>query len=262
MWAQSIDGAPISIQRNAGGCQSGNCPLTIGRVWDPNYIAAWTSFQNAVAAKYDSNPLIRQVAVTSCTTQTDEPFVATSDKTSKQNIDAAGYTDGAYQTCLTGAASSTGDYAAWKTTLIDYTFNTFQSMTVGSGTTPAFTQSAMTTCKNSWGAQCIVSNHALAEPLNSNDTIVYTTMGTLGATVNFQTQAPTGMGCQWTATIARGVQIGALSIEVWPQAQFKGYDSLTLANVQSLASIFTSPIAVPSVPNPLPSPCSGFNPTS
>lgn len=262
MWAQSIDGPPIPIQRNAGGCTSGNCPLTIGRVWDPNYIAAWTAFQTLVAAKYDSNPLIRQVAVTSCTTQTDEPFVATSDKASKTAIDAAGYTDGAYQTCLTGAASATGDYAAWKTTLIDYTFNTFTSMQVGGGVSNAFTQSIMTTCKNSLGAQCIVDNHALMEPLNPGDSIVYSTMQTLGTTVNFQTQAPVPMGCQWTATIARGVQVGAVSIEVWPEAKFKGYDSLTSANVASLASIFTTPIAVPAVPNPLPASCSGFNLTS
>jgi hypothetical protein len=261
LWAQQIGGTPINIQRNPAGCNppGSNCPLTVGRFWDPSYIAAWRAFQTLVAAKYDSNPLINQVAVTSCISQTDEPFITTVDRNSKTNLIAAGYTDGAYQACLAGA---TTDYASWKSTLIDYTFNTFTSMQLGGGTDPAFTLNTMTACHTSLNSQCVVNNHSLSEPLVPGDSIVYSTMQTLGAPVNFQTQSPRVMGCQWTASIARGVQIGAISIEAWPETKFQGFDSLTPANVASLAAIFTNPIAVPTVPNPLPSTCTGFNPTS
>ncbi|HTW83251.1 MAG TPA: hypothetical protein VMD91_04165 [Candidatus Sulfotelmatobacter sp.] len=260
-WAQLIGEAqPIQIQRNAGGCSSGNCPLTIGKFWDPSYIAAWRTFQAQVAAIYDDHPLIRQIAVTSCTSQTDEPFVPTSDATSKRNMKAAGYTDAAYQTCLSGA---TTDYAAWRSTLVDYTFNTFVSMQVPSqGTSPAFTQTTMQACATNLGSRCVTDNHALSDPLNADDTIVYATMPGLGVPVNFQTQAPRGFGCQWTAVIAQGIAVGAKAIEVWPEARYEGFDALTVADVASLTAQFTAPIAVPAVPNPLPSGCTGFDPTS
>lgn len=140
-------------------------------------------------------------------------------------------------------------------------------MQIGGGTNPTFTVNTMAACHSTLGPQCIVDNHALMEPLYSNDSIVYSTMQTLGAPVNFQTQSPVGMGCQWTATIARGVQIGAVSIEVWPEAKYQGFDSLIPPGVSpnavpSLAAIFMGPIAVPAVPNPLPASCTGFNPTS
>jgi hypothetical protein len=275
LWAKQLDGGPINIQRNPGGCQSGNCPLTIGLFWATDYKNAWQQFQAAVAAKYDSVAIIKQVAVTSCTTQTDEPFVQTADQTSKANIQAAVDTwatangqgkvsiDTLYQSCLMNALQ---DYSAWKNTLIDYTFNTFTSMAIPSGgTNPGFTTTVMSNCGSTLGARCVLDNHALMEPISSADVPVYSTMQSLapqGIPVNFQTQAPTGMGCQWTATIARGVKIGASAIEVWPDTQFKGFDSLSIPQVTSLAQIFINPIAVPAVPNPLPTSCSGFNPTS
>jgi hypothetical protein len=261
LWAQQIGGAPIAIQRNPGGCYpaGSNCPLTVGRFWDPAYIAAWRAFQALVAANYDAEPLIRQVAVTSCTSQTDEPFVPTADKASKANLVAAGYTDAANQTCL---ANATADYAAWKRTPLDFTFNTYVRMGTPGGTDPAFTVTTMTACYANLGQRCIVDNHALSEPLNPADPMVYSTMQTLGAPVNFQTQAPRGFGCEWTATIARGIQLGALSIEVWPEQKYQGFDSLAAPQIASLAALFTNPIAVPAVPNPLPANCTGFNPTS
>ena len=48
---------------------------TIGRVWTADYVAAWTSFQNALAAAYDGNPVIRGISQTAGAAATDEPFV-------------------------------------------------------------------------------------------------------------------------------------------------------------------------------------------
>ena len=86
-WAKSI-GGPVTIYRNPAGCngQTDSCPLTVGAFWSTPYITAWRTFQAAVAAKYDTNPLIIAVAVTSCAAQTDEPFVASSGPVSKANL--------------------------------------------------------------------------------------------------------------------------------------------------------------------------------
>ena len=58
-WAKNIGGAPISVTHN------GN-PHTIGRFWSPAYRKAFTNLQTLLAAKYDNDPLIREVAVTQC----------------------------------------------------------------------------------------------------------------------------------------------------------------------------------------------------
>jgi hypothetical protein len=47
-WAKAINGGPLTIQRNPQGCPSGDCPITIGKVWNRQYIAAWRAFQRSV----------------------------------------------------------------------------------------------------------------------------------------------------------------------------------------------------------------------
>lgn len=251
-WVRQLSGGSITVQRNPAGCQAQSCPITIGRYWTPEFVAAWRTLQGLLAARYDREPLLRQVAVTSCAPQTDEPFVPTVDTASRNAMRAAGYTDAAQQACLMGAAE---DYSAWKHTLIDFPFNVFTR--VGGGTDPAFSLAVMEHCRALLGARCVIGNHALSAPLREHDAIIYERIRSLGGMVNFQTQAPQAMGCQWRATIAQGVALGAAAIEVWPDAKYRGMDSLTLANVRDLARLFTQPIPVPEVP-PMPATCSGF----
>ncbi len=207
LWAKQLAGGPISIFRNPGGCnnQTDTCPETIGAEWSAPYISAWRAFQAQVAAKYESEPLIRAVAVTSCATQTDEPFVPTSGPVSKAALGSAAvpYSDANEQACLMGAID---DYAAWQNTEIDFTFNTYVKFT--GGTDIAFTISVMNKCRASAGARCVLDNHALQTPLSAADSQVYTEMQTLGGLINFQTQAPQAFGCIWPETISQGVQIG------------------------------------------------------
>jgi hypothetical protein len=256
-WAKAIDGGPVNIVRNPAGCPSGSCPLTVGKFWSANYIAAWRDFQATLAAKYDDEPLIKQVAITSCAPQTDEPFVPTVDPTAKAAQAAAGYTDDAEKACLTGALD---DYAAWKNTLLDFTFNTFTNSGLddgGAGTDPTFTTGLMNTCRSQYPARCVLDNHALSAPLRAADDGVYTAMPMLKAPVNFQTQAPKGFGCLWLETIEQGIALGANAIEVWPGANYGGFDALTSANIQQLAKLFTTPVPVPT---PLPAAaCPTFN---
>jgi hypothetical protein len=256
LWAKNLTGGPITIYRNPAGCsgQTDTCPLTVGPFWTPQYIADWRSFQAAVAAKYDSNPLIVAVAVTSCAAQTDEPFVVSSGPISKANLGAAGYNDTAEQSCLTNA---TADYSAWANTDIDFTFNSYNKFSGGLDT--AFTQSVMTACRNLAGSRCVLDNHALQTPLTS-DVAVYTDIAAMGGLINFQTQSPEAMGCIWPETITQGLILGARAIEIWPAANFQGFDSLTVPQVQQLRNQFFAPVPTSTpVPSPLADPCTGFN---
>lgn len=255
-WAKAIDDGPVAIFRNSAGCSTAPdtlCPINVGKFWAPEFITAWRALQAALAARYDDEPLIRQVAVTSCAAQTDEPFVGTEDQGDDQdgyarpNLIDAGYTDALEQACLSGAID---DYAAWKHTLIDYTFNPFNNMQGGSNPTQAaanlaFTISVMEDCRTRLGSRCVLDNHALAWPDDPRLEPIYDEMrDTLHGPVNFQTQAPSPMKCQWKETIALGVSYGANAIEVWPATNV-GFLHLNAAEVGQLASEFTTPIAVP-----------------
>lgn len=244
-WAKNLPGGPITIYRNPAGCRNmiDTCPLTIGPFWTAPYIAAWRAFQAAVAAKYDVEPLIRAVAVTSCASQTDEPFVPTTGPIAKTNLRTAGYTDTAEQACLSGALT---DYAAWTQTGIDFTFNTYTNFG-SAGTNSTFTIGVMNACRSRTqgvGGRCILDNHALQTPIYGADAPIYTAIGAAGGPTNFQTQSPVGMGCLWTDTIAQGVALHARAIEIWPDTNDEGFDTLTTAQVAALASEFTTPIPV------------------
>jgi hypothetical protein len=252
-WAKALAGGPVTIFRNPAGCQSPPCPLTVGLYWSDAYIAAWRAFQALLAARYDGEPLIRQVAVTSCAAQTDEPFVPSNDAQARANLIAAGYTDAAQQACLLGAVD---DYASWKLTLVDYTFNTFYL--IGGGNDPTVAPAVMEACRSAFRDRCVLDNHALSAPLRAQDTAVYDAIQALGPPIDFQTDSPQNMNCQWTATVAEGVALGGAAIEMWPDAKFQGFDTLSAADVAQLASEFVTPIPV-LAPTAQPSPCSGFH---
>ena len=255
-WAKHLTGGPVTVYRNPAGCngQTDVCPLTLGPYWTAPYITAWRAFQAQVAAKYDTNPLIIAVAVTSCAEQTDEPFVPSSGPISKSNLTAAGLTDTLQESCLMGAVS---DYAAWANTDIDYTFNEYSKLS--GGLDPTFTASVMQQCRSVAGSRCVLDNHALSTPITGDQT-TYTSIQSMGGLINFQTQAPMGMGCIWPETITQGLILGARAIELWPEAKYQGFTTLTGPEVQSLQAQFFAPVPTTTpVPSPLPTPCSGFN---
>jgi len=242
-WAKNIDGGPVPIQRNDNGCNTTDCTVHVGKYWTPEYVNAWRAFQKQLAARYDDEPLIHQIAVTSCASQTDEPFVPTTDQASKDNLSGAGYTDQAGKDCLSGAVE---DYSAWKRTLVDFTFNPFNNL-AGGVADSAFTISVMDACRAKLGSRCVIANHALAWPLDASTPVqaVYDEIQKLEAPITFQTQSPEVMDCQWTGTLALGVSLGAGAVEVWPKASLDGFLSLSADNVAALAAEFTSPIPVP-----------------
>ena len=251
-WAKNIDGPPISVPG-----KNSDPSETVGRFWTSDYIAAWTTFENELAAKYDSNPLIREVAVTSGAMATDEPFVQPQgDQVAA--LKAAGYSDVAEERVLLGAAT---DYSAWTETPLDYTFNLFHEHDGPQDQQDqTFTLTAMQQAANS-PHETYLANHALNGSDNgtSDDNFVYAQIDAdlqldPAPHDDFQTAspkqlAPVGPDANWDATVASGVTYGGSSIELWPgspsEAQQGGFTTIQGTLVENLATIMAAGVVPP-----------------
>jgi hypothetical protein len=186
--------------------------LTVGRWWEPGFQAEWTAALTALAAQYDSNPLIADVSNTSCSTQTDEPWVQSLNLSAAAQI-AAGYTDAAYRACL---ANSPNDHAAWTQTRIDATFNLFHGVEKGTKADPKFTQQIIAQDSAVLGTQLEVSNHSITDvPIARNLAVFNAAAALIGMPCTWQTIAPS-KALNWDATIRYAVSLGCTtSIELW-----------------------------------------------
>jgi hypothetical protein len=234
-WAKRINGRPLRIQRNyPGGCPvEGTCPISIGRVWDPDYISAWRAFQKKAAQIYDSEPLIRSVAITSCTMQTDEPFVMPTSPPVPP-----GYTNIEGQDCLTGAVD---DYKAWRRTAIDFTFNAFVSISPKAPPSVGFSTSLMDQCRIKLGSRCELGNHAFGAHMSGNNLQIVQAISAKHAPIHYQTVGPKGQSAvfvSWTATVQAAKQCNATALELWPMKQYGGFMSLNRSTMRDLHHLF------------------------
>jgi hypothetical protein len=233
LWAKQINGGPLTIQRNfPGGCPVQNtCPITIGKVWDSQYIAAWREFQQKVAALYDSEPLIRSVAITSCTMQTDEPFVLP-----MKQKPPSGYTNVLGQDCLSGAVD---DYSAWRRTAIDYTFNAFPLIQPRGPPDSTFSISVMDTCRAKLKKRCELGNHALAANMVNPNLGIVQAIATRGGPIHYQTEGPKNPAfVNWIATVHAARQFNATALELWPDKKFGGFMTLSQPAMRNLYILF------------------------
>ncbi len=233
-WAKTLDGPPITVAPS--GTTAGG---TLGRYWLSDYEQQWTDLQDALAARYDKNALLREVAVTSCNTVTAEPFVM--DDAAISSLLAAGWTNADQEQCLEGALV---DYGAWQRTSVDFTFNAYSDVSPGGTRSPdpAFTAEVMTSCAQSEITgqlpECILDNHGLTDSVTTQQAFVYGEIDTLwqqfdqAVPVDFQTDSPNGFNlCD---AVGIGVAHHAQSIEVWPPATGEqGFDAYTPAQLTS-----------------------------
>jgi hypothetical protein len=244
LWAQNIDGPPITINGQRAVDPDNYESQTLGRFWTADYIAAWTSFQNALALAYDGNEVIRGISNTAGAAATDEPFVPLSGAAPISSApqaptvnqiaqtQAAGYTDAAQMLTLRAAIA---DYSQWATTPLDYTMNLFHLQ--DSGKTSAsenFTLAVLQQARNSTRL-VQAGNHALNNPLPSSDAFIYYQMAADAALDpaatpgSYQTAAPNNLKknasqgsfpswgdyADWPNAIANGVAANAGDIELW-----------------------------------------------
>jgi hypothetical protein len=171
-WAMNLDGAPVTGTDNG-------VSVSFPRYWTANYTTAWKNLQTMLAAKYDTNALVGEVAVSGCSSTTAEPFIHNFGTTITPLIQAAGYTDAQYMTCLNSMGTQ---YAAWTQTPLDYTFNTFTAVDSGNAiSNPAFTLQIMAAWRTALGtARGVIANHGLQPTLTADAQAIYPEFTTLG----------------------------------------------------------------------------------
>ena len=240
-WAKTLDGPAISLT------PAGQRPGTLGRWWESDYRSAWSFFQHALAARYDSDNLVQSVAVTSCATLTGEPFVISPSPAFISTLEADGWSSAAEQRCLDGALS---DYSGWTRTPIEFSFNPLNSVTPGTTRLThdfSVTEQIMKQCadlRHSAGRSCILANHALDASSASTDrsapvyaeidklfTADHGTRDGSRVPVDFQTNSPdTFGGCE---AIALAIHHHAQSMELWaPSNAFAGFTAFSTSTLR------------------------------
>jgi hypothetical protein len=202
-WAKELGGAPIdTVHRNKH--------RTVGRFWSPAYRQAWAHLQGLLAARFDPQPLIKEVSITACMSYTAEPFFVPPEDTVMPHLRAAGFTDAAYKECL---ARSVADYAPWKETRLVLSVNPLRTGLGQGPGDPAFTEGVMRKCRQAIGRRCVFDNHDLDTDLARPLYRIYATMKRLGPEIEFQTGPTTPK--DFDGTIKMGVSYGASSIELY-----------------------------------------------
>ena len=208
-WAKSLDGPPITVPANLPADTGG----TLGQWWKPGYRSAWAGLQQALASRYDSNPVLREVAVSSCSSLTAEPFVIGGEVVPLAEAD--GWTTADQQSCLDGALS---DYAPWSHTSIYYPMNPL----LGDQT---ITTEVMQRCAASaaiGGPSCILANNDLSpvSATTGGSAPTYAEMSTLwsanGSTTDIALQMDGPDSATYCAAVGVAVSYHAESVELWP----------------------------------------------
>ncbi len=226
-WAQSIDGTPISVSGAGTVDPQHNQVQSIGRFWTADYLDAWNNLQQLLAAKYDSDPLVRGISNTAGAAATDEPFVPLHPNQVAELV-SGGYTDAAEQLVLRAAIA---DYTSWSTTPLDYTLNLFHLENTGTVVSdPNFTLAVLQAAVTS--ARIVqAGNHALNNPLPSSDAFVYAQMAAYAALDpstppgSYQTASPVNLKTvdNWGSAIAQGLTAHAGDIELWDGPSNQGF---------------------------------------
>ncbi|WP_235616595.1 hypothetical protein [Mycobacterium montefiorense] len=186
---------------------------TLGHVWDDRYHLRWAHLQELLAAKYDGDPLVHEVAVTSCMMFTAEPFSIDTRPAAVGPLRKAGMTDANYKTCLNRIVD---DYAPWKTTRFETPLNPFKATDSGKPVHDVdFTLAWMADCRKRAGDRCVFDNHDLDVPAKVDNDLrkIYAAMKRSNAEVEFQTGGASP--ADLAAVIGYGVEMGATSIELY-----------------------------------------------
>jgi len=242
-WVMQLTGGPITISGTNG-------TFPIAAYWSPAWKSAWQALQVHLAGEYDTTSTIAEVAISSCSSVSDEPFITSLDSTSLPNMRQFGYSDTADMNCLLGASE---DYSAWSHTPLDFTFNTFRSSdacTTANTTNcitevPTFTVQVMDAFRAALtSSRAVVANHGLQNPLAPAAVPVYAEFQNLyneaqaqtppsNSPLEFQSYSP---AVNWDSAIQLGLTYHPTEIEIWNTTAAGGPANLTAAQLQSYAA--------------------------
>lgn len=221
-WAKQINGPPVEVALPFDGISG-----TIGRFWTPQFGTAYDQLQRKLAAAYDANPWVREVAVSRCMTFYAEPLIRDADV--PQTVDAllaAGYSVAADQTCQAEELRSMG---AWHQTSISLALNPYEGLNPdGSHTLDVnYSLDVAGQCRQLYASRCVLGNNSIHWPLGGGRPYarLYRGLGQLGGPLEFQLAAAQRVG-DLAAALGWCADQGALSVEVPPEL-LAGPDSTT-----------------------------------
>jgi hypothetical protein len=230
-WVKTMEGAPVSYSRK------GVREVTLGRFWSDGYRAEWRRLQDTLAARYDREPLIGEVAVSSCSADTDEPFITPMNPRTLSALQAAGMTDAKRKACLMDIAV---DYAAWKSTPLDLTINPFRDADSGAPHDDVpFTRRMMALWRQKLGGRGVLANHALNAPPPHQLLPIYDELKRLGPPIALQTQSPKQITLE--NAIAYGLAYTPTEIEIWTSDLADGRGTMTNTQLKRWAVALVPP---------------------
>ncbi len=157
----------------------------VGRFWSPAYRQAWRRLQEQLAAKYDSWPLIREVAMTSCMSFTAEPFFLPTEDSGAEADPRGRLQRRGLQGMPARAASTTTRHGRGRASC-SRSIRCAPALGQGPGD-PAFTERVMRDCRKALGVRCVFDNHDLDADLPKPLVPIYALMKQLGPEIVFQT---------------------------------------------------------------------------
>jgi hypothetical protein len=224
-WAKSAGGASFSVidpSSNAGG--------SVPRFWTTSFGSDYDNMMKQLAAKYDTDPRVRDVTMSRCTTVYAEPMIRQiSNSAAVHSLIAAGFSSaqdiGCYQSMIQEAARD------WKYTHASFSFNPYQQVNSNgtTATTLTVTNQIITYCRQVLGSRCTLENNSIRSTSQSNlyDSM-YAAIKAAGAPITYQTATLARVG-SLPLTFQSAINYGAIAVEL-PN----GYESaLTPADVLS-----------------------------
>ena len=213
----------------------------IPRFWTEPYKVAWRLLQSELAKRYDTDPMLGEVAVSSCTSVSAEPFVLPLNPSSITNLLAAGFADDKYLLCLSSAQK---DYAAWAQTPLDFTYDMYHRIDSHHLIAdPSIVIGLMNAWRETLGRRGIIATHGLrANALRPAAALLYEEIARLGPPIAFQTYSPF---VNFSEAIARGLRYRATELEMWDTVDAGGLAQFTgeeLRRWRSLLPCETAPL--------------------
>jgi hypothetical protein len=232
-WAKQIGGDPIPMYyTNATVKHAGDLAGTIGRFWLPAYGAAYDDLQQRLAAAYDNNPALAQVAITRCSTIFSETYLRNA--MSRANVDAlraAGFTRAADDVCHEQQMDS---HLVWTHTRSSLAINPYQAIAADGSVKKdlAYSLAQMKECRLVLGQRCVLENYSLSAGRikDAHYAAIYASMQQLGPPFDFQTSTFAKVG-DLLSVLAYARDVGATSVEL--PTGYTTYSPAQLAPLQN-----------------------------
>lgn len=229
-WAKTLDG-PAWPYLNSAGKTVG----TVGRWWTPSYGDAYGAMMTALAARYDTNPTLREVALTRCMTQFAEPLWREfmSQPANVRNALAAGYTEAADRDCA--VAQTVTDGAPWRHTHVDLAL-TGAPYIADDGTAYVDNKAPvnnLSLLEKTWGAKGLPENNQLAGGRESSR--LYQAIDATGEPDTYQVETYTKLAPAGVPGLLAALNTGC-NVEQAASVELPtGYQNATPAQLQPYA---------------------------